>query len=104
MASTGPSCQAGRPCWLTREGEAQGRKTKLVFEAQGLKGDCVCPSPRLEGGDVSHWWRGEGAAQLSRTRGHNAHPHVNACQCPFERVFWGWGRGFANLSGPPKAP
>lgn len=40
----GPSCQAGRPYWLTGEGEARERKTKLVFEAQGLKGGCVCPS------------------------------------------------------------
>lgn len=76
-----------------------------MFEAQGLKGGCVCPSQPPGG------WRceslvawGEGAAQLSRTRGHNAHPHVNACQCEFERVFWEWGRGFANLSRLPKAP
>lgn len=50
-------------------GGGTGRKTELVFEAQGLKGDCVCPGQRLEGGDVSHWWPGRGAAQLSGTTG-----------------------------------
>lgn len=90
---------------LTGEGEAPGRKTKLVFEAEGLKGGCVCPSrpPGGRGCESLVAW-GEGAAQLSRVRGHNAHPCVNACHCEFGRVCRGWGWGSANVSGPPWAP
>lgn len=52
----------------------------------------MCPSqpPGGRGCESLVAW-GEGAAQLPRTRGHNAHPSVNACQCDLELMCWGWG-------------
>lgn len=94
-ASAWPPRGAELPGWEARpalgKGRRRGGKTELVFGAQGLKGGCVCPSGPRAGGDVSHWWPGGGAAQLPRTRGHNAHPRVNVCQCEFERGGGGAG-------------
>lgn len=58
---------------------------------------------RLAGRDVSHCGLGGGSTQLSRTRGHNATPRVNAISVNLN-VCAGGGAVTADLSGPPKAP
>lgn len=68
QASAWPQHGAELPAW---EGRCPRGKTKLVFEAKGLKGGCVYPGRPPGGWDVSHGGLGEGAAwaQLSRARG-----------------------------------
>lgn len=59
----GLGCQASS----LGKGRRQRGKTKLVFEAQGLKGGCVCPDGKR--GCESLVALGGGGSQLSRTRG-----------------------------------